>query len=427
MTAIVGVLNRQGVAFAADSAATRKFGKEYRVNYHANKIFSLSKYHPVGVCVYNKLSFLGVPWETIFKMFRDELKDKNFKTLQEYIGSFWLFVKKNILNSFENDQKEYFEEVAKKYWDDVKSLALKDIGGTLTTHLKSRYFLEIERLLNEFKISYSSKQCIDFNGYDLKKFLKYGSKFIESTISIDISDPECPKNLRKEFIESLYAIITNPKILYYPNDDYTGLVFWGYGDNDVYPGYIEQKVTHVFDKHVKYWTENCYSVSNKSTACIAPFAQTDVTNTFIRSVDEKLRQEFIESSKRLIEQFRDEIVDNLRLVSAPSALLDILIGIDCEKYKNKYADGMKAYIDKNYINNLIETVAYLSKEDLADMADNLVRMTCLKRHITSELESVGGPVDVAVITKGDGFVWIKRKHYFDPDLNQHFFDRNKNR
>ena len=36
-------------------------------------------------------------------------------------------------------------------------------------------------------------------------------------------------------------------------------------------------------------------------------------------------------------------------------------------------------------------------------------------------ETVGGPVDVAVISKGDGFVWINRKHYFKPELNAPFF------
>jgi len=36
-------------------------------------------------------------------------------------------------------------------------------------------------------------------------------------------------------------------------------------------------------------------------------------------------------------------------------------------------------------------------------------------------ETVGGPIDVAVISKGDGFVWIKRKHYFRPELNHCFF------
>ena len=35
-------------------------------------------------------------------------------------------------------------------------------------------------------------------------------------------------------------------------------------------------------------------------------------------------------------------------------------------------------------------------------------------------ETVGGPVDVAVISKGDGFIWIKRKHYFKSEYNQSF-------
>ena len=35
-------------------------------------------------------------------------------------------------------------------------------------------------------------------------------------------------------------------------------------------------------------------------------------------------------------------------------------------------------------------------------------------------ETVGGEVDVAVISKGDGFIWIKRKHYFKPELNPQY-------
>ncbi|MEA1995293.1 MAG: hypothetical protein U9N18_03965 [Campylobacterota bacterium] len=38
-----------------------------------------------------------------------------------------------------------------------------------------------------------------------------------------------------------------------------------------------------------------------------------------------------------------------------------------------------------------------------------------------ESETAGGPIDVAVISKGDGFIWIKRKHYFKPELNPQFF------
>jgi hypothetical protein len=55
------------------------------------------------------------------------------------------------------------------------------------------------------------------------------------------------------------------------------------------------------------------------------------------------------------------------------------------------------------------------------MAESLVSLTSFKRRVTQDPETVGGPIDVAVISKGDGFVWINRKHYFNPALNHQFF------
>jgi len=60
---------------------------------------------------------------------------------------------------------------------------------------------------------------------------------------------------------------------------------------------------------------------------------------------------------------------------------------------------------------------------LAATAEALVSLTSLSRRVTTEIETVGGPVDVAVISKGDGFVWINRKHYFKGELNPHFLSR----
>jgi hypothetical protein len=54
------------------------------------------------------------------------------------------------------------------------------------------------------------------------------------------------------------------------------------------------------------------------------------------------------------------------------------------------------------------------------MAESLVNLTSFKRKFSRDAETVGGPIDVAVISKADGFVWIKRKHYFAKDLNPQF-------
>lgn len=56
MTVIVGTINRRGVAFAADSAATHTVSSKHKITNHANKIFELSRHAPVGrVC---KILFL---------------------------------------------------------------------------------------------------------------------------------------------------------------------------------------------------------------------------------------------------------------------------------------------------------------------------------------------------------------------------------
>lgn len=66
---------------------------------------------------------------------------------------------------------------------------------------------------------------------------------------------------------------------------------------------------------------------------------------------------------------------------------------------------------------IIENVALLPKDELGTMAEALANLTNFTRRIGLEEETVGGPIDVAVIPKADGFVRIKRKHFFEPELN----------
>ncbi len=76
-----------------------------------------------------------------------------------------------------------------------------------------------------------------------------------------------------------------------------------------------------------------------------------------------------------------------------------------------------------YWKPVIDIVSALPKDELASMPESLVNLTKFRRKVSRERETVGGPIDVAVITKGDGFVWIRRKHYFDPNLNPRVMSR----
>jgi hypothetical protein len=73
--------------------------------------------------------------------------------------------------------------------------------------------------------------------------------------------------------------------------------------------------------------------------------------------------------------------------------------------------------------NLKGVVDHLSKKELADVAYSLVELTSRKRRYSSDPETVGGPIDVAILTRNEGFIWVRRKHYFDAELNPGFVKR----
>ena len=71
---------------------------------------------------------------------------------------------------------------------------------------------------------------------------------------------------------------------------------------------------------------------------------------------------------------------------------------------------------------ILDAVGALPIKELAQVASTLVSLSSFQQRMSFELETVGGPTDVAVISKGDGFIWVDRKHYFKRELNSHFFE-----
>lgn len=56
-------------------------------------------------------------------------------------------------------------------------------------------------------------------------------------------------------------------------------------------------------------------------------------------------------------------------------------------------------------------------QDAIDLAEFLVDLTIKFSRFTPGAPSVGGPIEIAAITKHESFRWVKRKHYFTRELN----------
>lgn len=56
-------------------------------------------------------------------------------------------------------------------------------------------------------------------------------------------------------------------------------------------------------------------------------------------------------------------------------------------------------------------------QDAIDLVKFLANISVNSSRFSPGAQVIGGPIDIAVITKHEGFKWIERKHYYSSDLN----------
>jgi hypothetical protein len=131
MTAEVAVMNKLAVALAADSAVTFGGPNQQKIYNAANKLFSLSKREPVGVMIYGSAEVMGIPWEAILKIFREELGDTAFGTLSEYFDHFVAFLGDSDRFFDAPAQERFVQRNAGSYFVQLRKTVFKRVEETI--------------------------------------------------------------------------------------------------------------------------------------------------------------------------------------------------------------------------------------------------------------------------------------------------------
>ena len=295
MTVEVGILNKHGVALATDSAVTIGNGRGYYNT--ANKLFSLSKYHPVAIMLYSNAAFMDCPLEIIVKEYRKKLKDEKFNTLKEYWEDFKEYLKKFVIE-YNIDQNKLLVEELANFLDDVDLTIQQEIKNYIKELERSQSDEEIDRgelteeeLKNEInKIIFETLTDIHNSLEELdndEHFLEMFSE-IKDLIEEDIKDKidliigiELNDSMLEMILSCCYKIITKKVVL----PTHTGIVIAGYGEKDIYPSIAYGEFSGCYFNRLKVSNEKIDNIDSNIRASIIPFAQDDVIKTFMNGID----------------------------------------------------------------------------------------------------------------------------------------------
>lgn len=417
MSAGICIMNRNAIAMAADSAVT--IGAHAAIHNSANKLFSLSRLAPVGVIVYANAVLMSVPIEIIVKQYKKQLGDKVFPALKDYVHDFlhYLEVKTRFFR-FDINEKSYILQVFLElmrgllgdYEQALKQAAQKDPGKPLDQ-------LDVQNIAQ-----FAVKTTLDFVDQCPKQGRSNFAKYIEEKY-LNIFVESVKKNPRLQWLTDvqIQAICKKACELFdtvFDRNGFVGVAIAGYGEDEVFPHLVHLHICGVIDKKIRYRILEDAEISEETIASIVPFAQTDVMQTFLFGINDQFFNDLAQEIPKQIDQCMSSIDENCFVPGGKDDVHAKLTNVT-----RHIIQHMTETASNNYMRPIIQSVASLPIEELALLAESMINITSLRRKVAIDrnIGTVGGPIDVAIVSKGDGLIWLKRKHYFDRKYNPQYF------
>lgn len=424
MTTEIAILNRSAVALAADSAATitrlsnggRRIAKIYT---SANKLFELVKGCPVGIMIYDGSEIAGVPWETLVKSFRQSERHCKHDCLEGYATDFLEYCRTALSAglSSEDLERTLFAQVLTAA---AGMLADAEEGVARISSKRQRKSV-LEASLDQWLSDFPTQNPVNHWADPLlekAQFNRLCTK-IQGAIPADWANSKLTNGQRRKIAESALQFLFRTNAFPGPN---SGIVIAGFGESELFPSMYHSNIGGILDGRLMELPEGLTAIDPRRPSEIIPFAQKNDALTFLMGIDPAVSGGITSFWNGWSETVHDgiaEIVSTTATV-APADLATIKdqVRVFMDEAWREFSDFMVANFHNPRANPIAESAAFLSKGEIADLAENLVELTSLRNRVSLDRqETVGGATDVAVISKGDGFVWVKRKHYFDADRN----------
>ena len=377
---------------AADSIVTVSDESTYE---GVNKLFMLSNNPPMGIMIYGNAEFMGIPMETLI----DEYK----KIADFGVNNSVHKIMEDFLDFLENSYHKYADSSINDYYFDFNAFKEKIIQ--IIENDKSALvndLLFIDSQVSDEILNLAKEKAL---------FDEHEEIFEELVNNISDLSIENPGDaLKKKFISEL---------------SFTGIVIAGFDEEYIYPSFCEYEVYFVFNEKIFHQKHD--EGINIQEPMIKPFAQRDVIDNFLFGIDFYLIKLFEIFFRKSLDNYGNYFLNSDRenYEDGENQILDSTV--DDIKFSMDYSEYIMAEFE-NLIKSIIDIYSYpilanltaLPKNELINMCELLIRITSLKRKVSRGLTTVGGDIDVALISNGDGFIWVKRKQYFDIESNPHY-------
>ena len=432
MTAEVAILNKTAVALAADSAVTISAGSDQqKVFDSADKLFELTHRNPIAAMVNNDMSLMEAPLAVLIKKYRETAP--NFARVRDAASHFLGYLNEFVQASPERIEGQAIEGLARDIFSGINNRAREawyaKVIDPETQTVRPEFVTNPEGVPDALETEHQHQfEVVEraIGKIPDASFFGNGRPVFSTAQRTRLRGmakellPMATADLAKRAVKLVEVAMRKRGV----GGSTTGLVIAGFGDDDLFPTLVAFELYGVFGKRLKYAEIEYVDIDRDGEkARVLPFAQREMVERFLYGLDPDIEMEITRFARDAVPSIAAQLLKVLDMSDADRATLLL----EAEGAERAFYKGLeeKAFqsIRAEAREEIEDMVEFMPKPEMSRMAEALVNLTSIKRRVSRGHETVGGPIDVAVISKADGFVWVRRKHYFPAELNRRYFDR----
>jgi hypothetical protein len=342
-------MNRRGVALAANMPET---------------FFPIAPDVPVAIVAFGANDMMGVPWETIVRMYARQLGTQNFATLEEYAASFFAFIERSNSLYPSQLQAERVRRCVASLWTDYRDRIEAISDGRVTTSAAERR-ADLATILYEDRRDCERRPDLAAlgEGFGARVVATYGDQ-IDQLEFETFGDLQLTQQVRSE-LRSILALMYE-KEWCHPHDE-SEIAIAGMGDDEPFPSLLVYSVGTVVAGRLRCMRRQSVNIGVEFEAGVVPFAHRETIDTIVDGIHPDL------------------------LGAIRGELNDAALG----PHGNRIKGDMQGHIEEHHMAPFMSAVAQLPRREMARVAEAMVTISTFAK-----------PASVAMLSKAGGFMWV---------------------
>ena len=172
------------------------------------------------------------------------------------------------------------------------------------------------------------------------------------------------------------------------------LAFAGYGHEDYFPSLYRLTISGAVGGVVRVYDDSHQVIGPQNSVSITPLGLTDAIHAFVRGTSPQYRA----AAHKVLDTLAEKLVSDQ----------DGGQGEAGSVAHGELDEGFDRIEWDEFLSPMLDIVATLPVTETLRLADSLVGLASLRQLIQGD-STVGGPIDLARVTKQGGFQWLRNK------------------